>query len=91
MLYLGYTLDMKTAISLPDTLYERAEKTASHLGIPRSKLYALALEEFVVKHDENTITGKINEVYNQIDQKNFEPYLNVTLEAQRNFLKNDTW
>jgi metal-responsive CopG/Arc/MetJ family transcriptional regulator len=82
---------MKTAISLPDTLYERAEETATYLGIPRSKLYALALEEFVINHNANIITEKINEIYDQIDQKDFEPYLDATLEAQRNLLKNDTW
>jgi mRNA interferase MazF len=38
---------MKTAISLSDTLYEKAEQTASYMGIPRSKLFALALEEFI--------------------------------------------
>jgi hypothetical protein len=82
---------MKTAISLPDTLYERAEETAAYLGIPRSKLFALALEEFFLNHNATIITEKINEIYDQIDQNDFEPYLNATLEAQRNLLKNDTW
>ena len=37
---------MKTAVSLPDRLYEEAEKTAQAIGIPRSQLFAKALEEF---------------------------------------------
>jgi metal-responsive CopG/Arc/MetJ family transcriptional regulator len=82
---------MKTAISLPDVLYKRAEETAAYMGIKRSQLFAMALEEFVVKHNGKMITEKINEVYNKIDQKEFEPYLNATLETQRNLTKNDTW
>jgi metal-responsive CopG/Arc/MetJ family transcriptional regulator len=40
---------MKTAISLPDILYEKAEKTALYMGIPRSKLFSMAVEEFIEK------------------------------------------
>ena len=49
---------MKTAISLPDTLYEDAEKTAKSMGIPRSQLFAKALEEFINHHKKESITEK---------------------------------
>jgi metal-responsive CopG/Arc/MetJ family transcriptional regulator len=49
---------MKTAISLSDTLYEKAEQTASYMGIPRSQLFAMALEEFISKHNGKMITEK---------------------------------
>jgi metal-responsive CopG/Arc/MetJ family transcriptional regulator len=82
---------MKTAISLPNTLYEKAEETASYMGIPRSQLFAMALEEFISNHNGKMITEKINEVYEKIDQTEFKPYLNVGLEPIRNLTKNDTW
>jgi len=82
---------MKTAISLSDSLYEKAEETALYLGIPRSKLFAIALEEFIIRNNGKMITEKINEVYDKIDTKEFEPYSNVGLESVRNLTKNDTW
>ncbi|GHV84139.1 hypothetical protein AGMMS50212_14790 [Spirochaetia bacterium] len=82
---------MKTAISLSNVLYEKAEETASYMGIPRSKLFAIALEEFIIRHNENTITEKINEVYEKIDQTEFKSHLNLILESQKNVTKNDTW
>jgi metal-responsive CopG/Arc/MetJ family transcriptional regulator len=82
---------MKTAISLSNMLYEKAEETASYMGIPRSKLFAIALEEFIARHNGNMITEKINEVYEKIDKSEFEPHLNIILESQRNATKNDTW
>jgi len=82
---------MKTAISLSDSLYEKAEETALYLGISRSKLYVMALEEFLTKNDGKLITEKINEIYGKIDTQEFEPYLNVGLESMRNLTKNDTW
>jgi metal-responsive CopG/Arc/MetJ family transcriptional regulator len=38
---------MKTQVSLPDTFYEKAEETASYMGIKRSRLFDLALEEYI--------------------------------------------
>jgi metal-responsive CopG/Arc/MetJ family transcriptional regulator len=82
---------MKTAVSLPDTLYERAEQTASYMGIPRSQLFARALEEFISRHNGEMITEQINKVYEQIDQSAFEPYLAAGLEPLRRITKNDAW
>jgi metal-responsive CopG/Arc/MetJ family transcriptional regulator len=70
---------MKTAISLPDTLYEKAEQAASYMGIPRSQLFAMALEEFISNHNGKMITEKINEIYGKIDQAEFEPYSDTVL------------
>ena len=82
---------MKTAISLSDSLYEKAEETALYMGIPRSKLFAIALEEYISRYNGKMITEKINRVYEKIDVKEFEPYQNVVLESVRNLTKNDAW
>jgi hypothetical protein len=52
----------KTAVSLPRTLADRAERAARRRGIPRSRLYALALEAFLVDEQENDeeLTAQIN-------------------------------
>jgi hypothetical protein len=91
MLYRRYTYDMKTAISLSDALYEKAEETAMYMGIKRSRLYAIALERVISKYSGKMIKEKINEVYEKIDPKEFEPYLNVGLEPIRKLTKNDSW
>ena len=41
---------MKTTISLPDDLFFAAEALAAKLGVSRSEIYALAVAEFVAKH-----------------------------------------
>jgi metal-responsive CopG/Arc/MetJ family transcriptional regulator len=56
---------MKTAISLPEKLFKLAEKTASKLGIPRSQLFARALEEYIQHHRNEYITEKLNEIYSK--------------------------
>jgi metal-responsive CopG/Arc/MetJ family transcriptional regulator len=82
---------MKTAISLPDTLYEDAEKTAKSMGIPRSQLFAKALEEFINHHKTESITEKYNEIYSQIDSKDLSQIESINLLNLRELTKNDTW
>ena len=82
---------MKTAISLPDTLYEDAEKTAKSMGIPRSQLFAKALEEFINHHKRESITEKYNEIYSQINSKEISKIESVNIMNLRELTKNDTW
>ena len=54
---------MKTAISIPGPLFNAAERTAKRLGIPRSRLYAKAVEEFVRTHQAVGVEEALNAVY----------------------------
>ena len=58
-----YTSWMKTAISIPDRVFQSAEKLAARLGVSRSELYATALAALIEKHSEAVITAQLNEVY----------------------------
>ena len=82
---------MKTAISLPDTVFFEAEKTAQSMGISRSALYLNALKEYLKKNSRKYITKKLNEVYKGDYYKEFEPISNAALESIRELTKNDTW
>jgi hypothetical protein len=82
---------MKTAISLPDTVFYEAEETAQIMGIPRSTLYLNALMEYLQKNSRKKITEKLNEVYADDYYKEFEPIANAGLESIRDVTKNDTW
>jgi metal-responsive CopG/Arc/MetJ family transcriptional regulator len=78
---------MKTAISLPDALYIDAEKIAESMGIPRSQLFAKALEEYIDHHKKEAITDRLNNIY--IDDSNDN--IDVNIESLRKLTKNDAW
>ena len=82
---------MKTAISLSDTLFEKAEQTANFMGISRSRLFVLALEDYITKHNGEMVTRKLNEVYEKINQAEITKDIDVGLESLRNLTKYDTW
>jgi metal-responsive CopG/Arc/MetJ family transcriptional regulator len=54
---------MKTAISLPDELFERAETAAKQLELSRSELYALALGDVLRSRDQEAVAKNIREYY----------------------------
>jgi metal-responsive CopG/Arc/MetJ family transcriptional regulator len=54
---------MKTAISIPDQLFESAERFAKQMGLSRSELYAMALKEYLQTHRCDSITEKLDAVY----------------------------
>lgn len=89
--YQSYTISMKTAISLSDSLFKQAEQTAYQMGITRSKLFVKALEEYISRRNGEMITQKLNEVYEKIDQNEFAGDLDVGIESLRELTKNDTW
>lgn len=58
-----YARTMKAFISIPDSLFRKAEALAMSRGISRSELYTNALANFVAQDDEARVTERLNEVY----------------------------
>lgn len=58
---------MKTAISIPDKVFARAEKFAKKKKLSRSRLFAEAIEHYLNKHDEDEVTANLNRVYAKED------------------------
>lgn len=69
-------MDMKTAVSLPDLLFQSAERLAARMGVSRSELYRRALEDLLARHDESQVTAQLNDVYaDPADNAGLEPGL----------------
>jgi metal-responsive CopG/Arc/MetJ family transcriptional regulator len=54
---------VKTALSIEESLFERAEVVAEELQVSRSKVFAIALEQFLQRHDGRKLLEKLNKVY----------------------------
>lgn len=54
---------MKTAISIPQNIFETAEKMAGKLGVSRSELYVTAIKDYLDDHMDDSVTAKLNDVY----------------------------
>jgi hypothetical protein len=54
---------MKTAISVPNPVFEAAEDLAKRLGVSRSQLYTTAITRYMDSFDDEAVTQALNEVY----------------------------
>jgi predicted transcriptional regulator len=78
---------MKTAVSVPDDLFRQAETAARRLRVSRSKLYAIAIAEFLSRQQTDAVTERLNEVYSRQHAK-VDPLLH---SAQLSSLDKESW
>ena len=78
---------MKTAISLPDHVFDAAEAVAHRLGISRSQLYARAVEAFLREHRDDQVTEILNQVYGD-QSSELDP---VIVAIQSAALPDESW
>ena len=78
---------MKAAVSIPDDIFQQGERLARRLHTSRSGLYARALSDFVVQHDEDQVTVTMDRV---IDEVGTEPD-DFTRRAAHRALRHVEW
>jgi metal-responsive CopG/Arc/MetJ family transcriptional regulator len=83
----GYTLGMKTAVSIPDDVFEDAERLAAELQTSRSQLYSRALQEFVARHAPNRLTEAMDRVIDAVGSEIDE----FSQKASRRVLERIEW
>jgi metal-responsive CopG/Arc/MetJ family transcriptional regulator len=54
---------MKTAISIPDDVFQDADRLAAELKQSRSQLYSRAVREYVARHSADRVTAALDAVY----------------------------
>ncbi len=78
---------MKVAISLPNPVFEAAERLAKPRKVSRSQLYVAALSEYLQTHASDAVTRKLDEVYDA-EPSAIEP---VLLRAQSRAVGREAW
>ena len=78
---------MKTAISLPDSIFEEAEALAQELAISRSELYTKALKAYLQQRNRSQMLETLNAVYSEVSSK-LDPVLE---EMQSITLSREEW
>lgn len=69
---LGYTegrpkgismANIKTAISIQESLFEKIEQLARDLHVPRSHIFVLAVEDYIHRRENQRLLARINDAY----------------------------
>ena len=77
---------MKTAISIPDPVFQAGE-ASQQLGLSRSELYTRAMHAFIAAHNKQHITTALNQVYNE-RPSSLDP---VVIQLQTASLSREDW
>lgn len=78
---------MKVAVSLPDPVFDAAERLAQRMRVSRSQLYARALEEYVAQRQDRRVTESLDAVYAQA----VEPLDPALAKAQAAAMRDEAW
>ncbi len=57
---------MKTAVSIPDEVFEKLERLARRARRSRSEVFSAALREYVARHAPDEVTEAMNRVCEQV-------------------------
>ncbi|MFA6497924.1 MAG: ribbon-helix-helix domain-containing protein [Desulfurivibrionaceae bacterium] len=54
---------VKTAISLDEKLFDKVNKLANELHVSRSRLFTLAVKDYLKKQENQTLLAQLNDAY----------------------------
>jgi len=78
---------MKTAVSIPDEVFEGAERLARRTKKSRSRLYGDALKEYLARHVPDEVTEAMNRACREVGEAR-DPFVSA---AARRMLERSEW
>ena len=87
----GITNGMKTAVSIPDDVFEKGEAVAKRLKMSRSELYARAVAAYADAHSSDAITESWNAALAGMNPEEREADLRIVRAAARRTMKRNPW
>lgn len=78
---------MKTAISIPDDLFRRADELAGRLGKSRSEVYRAALADYVARREPGAVTRALDDVLDEVAPQDD----GLAARAARRALESSEW
>ena len=83
----GYTFGMKTAVSIPDDVFEGAQRLARRTKRSRSRVFSDALREYLARHSPEEVTEAVNKACAEIGEAKDQ----FVASAARRVLERSQW
>jgi predicted transcriptional regulator len=85
----SYTPGMKTAVSVPNDVFEQAERLARRAGRSRSDVYSAALREYLARHATDELTATIDAMIDDLgEEADIDPFMR---SAGQRVLEKSEW
>ena len=82
---------IKTAISIDEPLFEQVKALAQQLHISRSRLFALALQDFLRRHENRILLEQLNTAYQDDSADAAERQVQRRMRRQQRKLVEGAW
>ena len=82
---------VKTAISLSSFLFEKVESLTKELNISRSRLFAIAVHEFIERHETRRMMATLNEVHDDFTDEEDKAIQREIQEYHRKLVGDEKW
>jgi predicted transcriptional regulator len=82
---------MKTVVSIPDDVFDAAERLAGNTNKTRSQLYTDALKEYVARHPKEDITEALNRICLELRATGAKRETQFVSIAARRLLEKTEW
>ena len=82
---------VKTAISLEENLFKQVNKLANDLHVSRSKLFSLAIKDYLKKQEGKKILAQLNVAYGDSLNKEEEVLAKAMQKKQRKIVGQEAW
>jgi metal-responsive CopG/Arc/MetJ family transcriptional regulator len=87
----GYTKSMKTAVSIPDDVFQGAERLARHSRKSRSELYADAVREYIARHSTVEVTEAYDALVGDLGPPHHSDQASFAMQAAKRTLSRSEW
>jgi len=82
---------VKTAISLEESLFHQVKKLASDMHVSRSKLFTLAVRDFLQKQENKKLLTQLNAAYSDSPSEEEKTISKAMHNKQRKIAEQESW
>ena len=82
---------VKTAISMQEELFKEVNRLAGKLRVSRSKLFVMAVQDFIKKNENQNILSQINKAFSDLPDAEGIQLHNKMRKKQINNLEKEPW
>ncbi|OGR01728.1 MAG: hypothetical protein A2505_00770 [Deltaproteobacteria bacterium RIFOXYD12_FULL_55_16] len=82
---------VKTAISLEENLFNQVNQLANDMQVSRSKLFTLAVKDFLKKQESNKLLAQLNAAYSDSPSEEEKSILKAMHGKQRQIVAQESW
>jgi len=82
---------VKTAISLHKNLFDQVSELANEMSVSRSRLFALAVEDFIKKNENRKLLEKINAACDDHPDDEEKYVLNAMKKKHKKNIEREEW